>query len=92
MRRGEVRASSAPRKPAKAPAAWQLHRSRLQQAPGLGLPADVVTATMIHMRDRGVTTSAIATVFKTTRRAVRRVLERHQQRPASASKPVPAKG
>jgi hypothetical protein len=42
------------------------------------MPKDVVDATVVHMRERGVAVSTIALVFKTTVPAVRQVLERHR--------------
>jgi hypothetical protein len=56
----------------------RLRRSQLQEQPGLGMPKDVVDATMAYLRRRGVRISAIAEVFRTTAPAVRKVLAQHR--------------
>jgi hypothetical protein len=62
----------------KRAAARRSRRSELQQAPGLGLPMDVVDATVVHMRSRGVLIAATALVFRMTTRQVREILARHR--------------
>jgi hypothetical protein len=79
--------SSAPGS-AKAPTARQRRRDRLQPAPGRGLPANVLAASIIDMRDRGAATAAIAVRLDMAPKAVRKVLMRCRQRRASISKPV----
>jgi hypothetical protein len=62
----------------KRTAARRHHRSILQQAPGIGLPTDVVTETVAYLRERGVAPSTIAELFRTTVPTVRGILARHR--------------
>jgi hypothetical protein len=56
------------------------------------LPANVLAASIIEMRDRGAATAAIAVRLDMTPKAVRKIMERHRRMRASTSKPVPTRG